>query len=159
MAKGIHRREAVLAKDRSQGAPARQAGPAAEIDANWGLVDILGNPKLSYFVAKALYAPVCVSALHGSVVLRDGDCVEVKASNFGPRQEGASLQVRITDGAGAVLREEESGPLTIEGDGSVTTLGTLQFSGFAPDLYSIESAVRRGGEELARRLEMFYFEP
>ncbi|MCK4283619.1 MAG: hypothetical protein KAX44_04810 [Candidatus Brocadiae bacterium] len=125
----------------------------------WGLVDILGNPKLSYFVAQALYAPVCVSALHGNVVARDGDCVEVKASNFGPRQEDASLRVRIKDGAGVAVREEEFGPLTIEGDGGVTTLGTLELSGLAPDLYSIESSVKRCGEELARRLEMFYFEP
>jgi hypothetical protein len=125
----------------------------------WGLVDILGNPKLSFFVARALYAPVCVSALHGNVVLRDGDVIEVKASNFGPPEVGALLSVRIRDSEGTIAREEEFSPVRVEGDVRVTTLGTLKVADLAPGLYSIESLLSSGGKEIARRLEVFYFEP
>jgi hypothetical protein len=125
----------------------------------WGLTDVLGNPKLSYFVAQALYAPLLLSALHGNTVVSSGDLLEVTASNFGPAQREAVLDVRLRDDAGTVVREAAFGPLTVEGDISVTALGSLEMTGLGPGLYRVESQLRRGDDLLAKRLEMCYVEP
>jgi hypothetical protein len=125
----------------------------------WGLTDILGDPKLSYFVAQALYAPLLLSALHGNTVVSSGDLLEVAASNFGPAQREAVLDLRLRDDAGAVVREAAFGPLTAEGDISVTALGSLEMTGLGPGLYRAESQLRRGDDLLAKRLEMCYVDP
>jgi hypothetical protein len=124
----------------------------------WGLTDILGHPKLSYFVMKALYAPVSVSALHGNTVLHSGDVIEVQASNFGPPQEGVAPRVRIKDGSGNVVREAEFDAVTVAGDISMTALGSMDVTDLAPGLYSVESHLRSGGAVIAKRLELFYLE-
>ncbi len=125
----------------------------------WGLTDVLGNPKLSYFSARAMYAPVCISALHGNSVLRDGDRLRVAVSNFGRALQDAVLEVRVKDDAGAVVREATLGPAAIAGGVSVTTLDALEVSGLGPGLYRVESLLRAGDLLAAKRLEMFYVEP
>ncbi len=125
----------------------------------WGVVDVHGNAKLGYFVARSCYQPVYISGLHGDTILRPGEEIEITASNYGEALADASLQVRIVDGSGRVLREQAFDGLTIPGEVAVTTVGRLQMVGLGPDLYSVEYRLSaRTGSEAARTVELFFLE-
>jgi hypothetical protein len=127
---------------------------------HWGVVDAAYNAKLAYVVARACYAPVLVNALHGTTVVRSGDGpLEATASNLGGPLPGASLAVRLRDGAGRAVRELTFPGLEVAGGVAVSRLADLDLAGLPPDLYALElRLLDSGGSEIARSLELFYLD-
>jgi len=112
---------------------------------HWGVVDAAYNAKLAYVVARACYAPVLVNALHGTTVVRSGDGpLETTASNLGGPLSGASLAVRLRDGADRAVRELTFPGLEVAGGVAVSRLADLDLAGSRPTSTPRAAAPRRG---------------
>jgi hypothetical protein len=124
-----------------------------------GVVDVNGNPKLGYFVARNLYQPLFVSGLGSDTVLKKHDVVEIVVSNYAAALSGASLSVQAKDSNNRIVQETRFGNLNIAGDVGVTPVARVHVNGMQPGLYSLEYHLQtQAGEELSRSIELFFLE-
>ena len=124
---------------------------------HWGVVDAAWNPKLAYFVARACYAAVQLSSLHGTTTVDRGDArLAVTASNLGDPVEGAALAVRVVAADDRVVVERSHPGLSIAGNGAVSAVAEIDVGGLPPGMYAVEQRLRdAGGREIAACVELF----
>jgi len=124
---------------------------------HWGVVDAAWNPKLAYFVARACYAPVQLSSLHGTTTVDHGDArLAVTASNLGDPIDGAALAVRVVAADDTVVAERSHPGLSIPGNGAVSRVAEIDAGGLPPGMYSVEQRLcDAGGREVAACVELF----
>jgi hypothetical protein len=123
----------------------------------WGLVDINDNPKLAYFVAGNSLQTVCISGLHGSTVIQEQSSIQVLLSNFENSVADAELKVNIKNIDNEIIMQRKFPGLMIEGNVHVTSACTLELTGIAKGLYSIEYFLYDKNErEIAKNIELFY---
>ena len=122
-----------------------------------GITDEKGTPKLGYFVARSFCQPILVSGLHGSVEHPAGANIEITASNVGKTESQCALTARLVSAAEAVVFEDQFEALEIAGNVQVSKVGVLPTKSLKPGLYRLELILLgKGGNELARTMEMFY---
>ena len=125
----------------------------------WGVVDVHGNPKLAYWVARSCYQPVYISGLHGNTVVKADEEIAITVSNYGETLVGTSLKVRILDRDNRVVKEQVFPGIEIAGGVELTTVGHMVVEGLAPGLFSIEFYLHSKAEEpVAKTVELFFLE-
>jgi hypothetical protein len=122
----------------------------------WGLVNIIWNTKLSYFVVKNNMQPLYIAGLHGNTILKRNDNIDITISNFEHSISNALLRVIIKDHNNNVIKEKEFNNVAISGNISVSEIGQFNIRHFK-GLYSIECFLfdeRR--DEIVKMIELFF---
>ena len=123
----------------------------------WGLVDIKGNCKLSYFVVRNIFKDIYISGLHGNTILEDGKSIEITIGNFGNTLSKAKLIIFIKDNDNNIVMNNRFEDLTIKGDVDLTKIGKINLKGFKSGIYTIEYYLHDdSGTELAKMIELFF---
>ncbi|MCL2664666.1 MAG: hypothetical protein FWE82_03560 [Defluviitaleaceae bacterium] len=123
-----------------------------------GLVDSLGNAKLTFFSAKAHMADVFVSALHGLTEINKAETLTVGVSNFGEDINGATLKINILTADGKQTEEIIINGVDAPGEVFYTPNAAMFNVSALPDnLYIFDYELYCGsGKLLSKRFEMAY---
>lgn len=122
----------------------------------WGIVDVKGNCKLSYFVIQNIYKPVFISGLHGNVLIEDEKTVNISVSNFEDTILKVRLKTVIKDDDKNIVKEKEFHNLKLNGNNSITSIGKIGLSNFKTGFYSIEYYLYDEQDiEIGKNFELF----
>lgn len=125
----------------------------------WGLVDVHGDPKLSYWVAQNCYRPRYISGQYGNTVVSTGDTISIKVSNYAETLKEARLEVKVIDHDDQVKQEHSFVDLEIEGDVAVSEVAQFVLADLNPGLYSVEYYLYdNAGNPVAKSVELFFIE-
>ncbi len=123
----------------------------------WGVVDVRFNAKLAWYAARSCYATVYVTGLHGSVVQRRTEPLEISAGSYGDPVRGARLVVAVSDEADRAVLERSFTIPEVPGDAGIGPMAVCGLEALPPGLYGI--AYRLTGADgggLAERFELCY---